>query len=143
MIKRSAKIIHDARVFFFAFILFSFFNQVGLNPIDFGKFLGLKIASAAKMNVTAGVAENPYNKAAAQLEIKENNLNEREAQLKELEQKILSAGNIKSNALLMSLTAAIFILFVLMVFNFYLDIKRKKIVMKNSKILKILTMKLH
>lgn len=141
MIKRTAKVIHDARIFFFTFILVTFLYQVGLNPIDFGKYVGLKVVNATKMNVSAGVSPNQYSKVAMQLEIKEDRLNQREVTLGELEEKIVSNGIYGNRNLLFGLTFAIIALFVMMTTNFYFDLRRKKKIIKNSRILKFLTRK--
>ncbi len=142
MVKRTAKIIHNARVFFFAFILASFLFQVGLNPIDFGKYIGLQMVGATKMNVSAEVSPNKYNSLAAQLEVKEDGLNYREQELLLLQEKILRSGSITGNGTILGLFGAILALFVLMSVNFYLDHRRKKSILKNSKLLKFFTKKL-
>jgi hypothetical protein len=141
MVKRTAKIIHDARIFFFAFILATFLYQVGLNPIDFGKYLGLKAVDAAKMNVSAGVDSNQYNSVAAQLEVKANRLNQRELALSDLEEKLINNGLYGNRSLLFSLTFAIFALFLMMLSNFYFDLRRKRSIIRNSTVLKFLTKK--
>ncbi|MCK5416093.1 hypothetical protein KAI92_01545 [Candidatus Parcubacteria bacterium] len=141
MIKRTAKVIHDARIFFFTFILVAFLYQVGLNPIDFGKYVGLKVVGAAKMNVSAGVSPNQYNKIAMQLEVKEDRLNQREVALGELEEKIVSNGIYGNRNLLFGLTFAIIALFMMMTTNFYFDLRRKKKIIMNSRLLKFLTRK--
>ncbi len=142
MVKKTAKIIHDARVFFFAFILASFLFQVGLNPIDFGKYVGLQIASAAKMNVSAEVKPNQYSKLAVQLETKEDMLNSREQDLLLLQKKIEKQGSITGNVAILGLSGGITILFFLMMLNYYMDYRRKKTILKNSKLLRFFSKKL-
>ena len=78
---------------------------------------------AIGMNV--GVPENPFNKLALQLDEKEARLNEQEKRLDERTD-VLGIGN-NIGLWLMVIAFGIGALFVLILLNFYLDIKRRRL----------------
>lgn len=123
MVRKSVKIIHEMRILFLFFIPFCFFLVLGLNPIDVGKIIKVKVGQAVGMSV--GVPENKYNKVAAQLEAKEDRLNEREQDIRLLEERIVNSYG-GQERLVMFLSAGIVILFILVFVNYYLDYKKKK-----------------
>lgn len=129
MIKRTAKTIHKFRVYFLLFLAISFFYQIGLNPVDLGKFVGFNIGSAVGLNVS--IPENPINKLALQLKEKEESLNTREQELSAREQNLSLGKGGSQGILIMILGIGIIVLFVLVLFNYYLDYKRR-----NSKAIK-------
>ncbi len=121
MIRPTIELIHHLRVLLFMMIVMSFLYVANLSPIDISVFLGAKIGSAIGMNV--GVPENPFNKLALQLDEKEVRLNEQEKKLDERADALSVGGNI--GLWLMVIAFGIGALFVLILFNFYLDIKRR------------------
>ncbi len=106
------------------FITIGFFYQIGLNPVDVGKFLGANIGSAVGINVS--IPENPVNKFALQLKEKEDILNAREQDLDVRAQKYVESGRSSQNILIAILGVGVVLLFVLVIVNYYLDYKRKK-----------------
>jgi len=123
MLKRTVKYIHNLRILFLFFIPFCFFLVLGLNPIDLGKILKTKMGQAVGMSV--GVPENRYNKLAAQLEAKEDGLDERERDIKLLEERIVNSYG-DQERLVILLSIGIVILFILVFINYYLDYKKRK-----------------
>ncbi len=121
--KKIIKLIHAARVYFLIFITISFFYYLGLNPVDVGKFIGAKMGSAVGMSVS--VPENPFNRLALQLKEKEERLNQKEMELSERE-KALREANRGQERLVIGLTVGIVILFGLVLFNYYLDYRRRQ-----------------
>ena len=122
MIKKTFKFIHSFRVFLFVFICVSFLINLGINPVDIGKFFGAKAGSAIGMSV--GVPENPFNKLALQLEEKEQKLNQKEAELNQLESKLKNTGGV--NLVNIFLAGGVVVLFILISLNFYFDYKRRQ-----------------
>lgn len=131
MLHKSVKFIHKLRVYFLLFSSFVFLAYLGLNPLSLGRFLGAEIGLAVGMNV--GVAENPFNKLALELDNKENQLNKREQELKKQEED-LSAPNKKQDRMIFLMAIGIWALFCLILFNYYLDYKRRKSIIKATKI---------
>lgn len=124
MVKRTAKFIHKLRVFFLFFISFCFLLLLGLNPVDLGKIIKGKAIQA--VGISVGVPENQYNKLAIQLSEKEEKLNEREENLAALEANLLDTYNQRrQNKIMIFMAIGIFVLFVLVLTNFYLDYRRK------------------
>lgn len=123
MVKRTATLIHKLRVYFLLFIAVGFFYQIGLDPVDVGKFVGSNIGSAVGMNVS--IPENPINKLALQLQEKEDALNAREQALSAREQELGIDQGSNQNLLLMILGVGIVVLFILVIINYYLDYKRR------------------
>ncbi|MCK5212225.1 hypothetical protein KAJ89_05990, partial [Candidatus Parcubacteria bacterium] len=107
----------------FMMIVMSFLYVANLNPIDISVFLGAKMGSAIGMNIS--VPENPFNKLAFQLDEKEARLNEQEKKLDERADALGVGDNI--GLWLMIIAFGIGVLFVLILFNFYLDIKRRRL----------------
>lgn len=123
MIKRTVKYVHNLRILSLFFIPFCFFLVLGINPIDLSKIIKGEIGQAVGMSV--GVPENRYNKLAAQLENKENMLNEREGELALLEKKMSDSYG-GQETLVMLLFVGMVILFILVFINYYLDHKKRK-----------------
>ncbi|MFC1678492.1 hypothetical protein ACFLZ9_02005 [Patescibacteria group bacterium] len=124
MFKKAARLIHNLRMFFLLFIIASFFYIYSINPIDLGKFLGAKFGHA--VGVSTSVPENPFNKLALELKEKEDRLNQREEILTKKELELNSLINIGENKLVLFLIAGILVLFILVIFNYYLDYRRRK-----------------
>ena len=124
MLKKTIKFIHTLRVFLLVFIVIAFFTVLGINPVDISKFVGSKIGRAVGMSIS--VPENPFNKLALQLKEREIELDARE---RDLAGKELALNNIfgkQFNFTILALSIGIGILFILVVFNYYLDYRRKK-----------------
>ena len=121
MLKPTIKLIHHLRVLFFMMIVMSFLYVANLSPIDISVFLGANMGRAIGMNI--GVPENPFNKLALQLDEKEVKLNEQEKKLDERAEALGIGDN--TGLWLMVIAFGIGALFVLILFNFYLDIKRR------------------
>lgn len=127
MIHKTVKHIHRFRVYFLAFIIVAFFYQLGLNPVDLGKFVGAKMGSAIGMSIS--VPENPINKLALELKEKEAGLNDREKELNDREKELARTGALNDNMYLF-MGGGIVILFFLVLMNFYLDYRRRKLEIK-------------
>lgn len=125
MFKGTIKFIHRLRLFFFLFILVSFLYYLGLNPVDVGRFVGSKIGSAVGMSIS--VPENPFNKVALQLEEREEELDERAKALAIREVELDKQAQIDNNPVIFFLLAGIAVLFFLIILNYYLDYRRRKI----------------
>lgn len=127
MLKKSVKFIHNLRIFLFAFILVSFLYTVGVSPVDFTKYMGASFSSAVGMTSQANVPPNPFNSLALQLKEKEERLDIREAQLNERESEIQSPNYVLQNKIIWGMMVGIIVLFVLILINFFLDLRRKKL----------------
>lgn len=126
MIKKTVEHIHNLRIFFLALILVCFMSVIGLNPVDIGKYIGLKIVQAVdKSTATATIEPNPYNTLAKQLKDKQATLDNREHTLTEKEAELLRI-NAGQNKIIIALAIGIIILFLLISFNYFLDYKRRK-----------------
>lgn len=130
MINKIVKSIHKLRLVLFGVIIFMFLMILGLNPINISSFIGASFGKAVGLSV--GVAENPYNKVAAQLKEKEAALDQRENELEEREQALSTPVGPQKN-LLYIVFFGIIILFILLVFNFYFDYKRNKMIKNGGK----------
>lgn len=126
MIKKTIEHVHNLRIFFSALILVCFLSVIGLNPVDIGKYIGLKIVKAVdKSTATASIEPNPYNTLAKQLRDKQLALNDREQVLTDKEAELLRI-NAGQNKIIFGLAAGIIILFILISMNYYLDYRRRK-----------------
>ncbi|MCK4539735.1 hypothetical protein KAU09_01110 [Candidatus Parcubacteria bacterium] len=131
MFHKTVSFIHKLRVYFLAIIIIGFFVVAGLNPIDVGVFLGAKIGSAVGMSTS--VAENPFSRLAFQLSEKEDRLNQKEKELNEREKSLDKHNKTEDQTLLFWLMAGgIMVLFILIILNYYLDWKRKRIKASNN-----------
>lgn len=119
------KFIHELKVFFLLFIVFSFMFQLGVSPIDFGKFIGAEFSQAVSFKTSASVPANPINTLALELREKEQALNLREQSINEKENSLVSDYFSQKN-LLLFVAVGIFILLILILINFYFDIKNRK-----------------
>jgi hypothetical protein len=124
MIKRTIKFIHNLRIYLFALILVSFLFVIGLNPVDLSVFVSSKLGRAVGMSVS--IPENPINKLALQLKEKEDRLDQREQELDQREVDIDKQLEAKYNPVLVVLAVGIGVLFILILFNYYLDYRRRK-----------------
>lgn len=124
MLKKTIKFIHTLRIFLLVFIVIAFFTVLGINPVNVSKFVGSKIGRAVGMSVS--IPENPFNKLALQLKEKEAELDARERNLAGKELALNSTSGKQSNFIILALSIGIGILFILVVFNYYLDYRRKK-----------------
>ena len=120
MLLRTAKLIHRLRVYFLALLVVAFFYYLGSNPIQVGRYIGARFGSAVGMSTS--VPENPFNNLALQLKEKENRLTLKENELNDREKALNSGGNLP----LLLMGAGIIVLFVLVLVNYYLDFRRKK-----------------
>lgn len=123
MFHKIFKFIHDLKVFFLAIIFLSFFNFLGANPLDIGKFFGAEFSHAVGMSVS--IPENPFNKLAVQLKEKEMKLNERELMLNNRENEISSTDKLQ-NRIIYAVGLGMVLLLILIVVNFFLDHKRRR-----------------
>lgn len=123
MLHKSIKHIHRFRIAFLLFFSVCFMFMLGINPVNVSKFIGSRMGLAVGMSV--GVEENPFNKLALELKNKENQLNEREQELDQKEM-ALNAENKKQDFLIMTMGFGIWVLFCLILINFYLDYKKRK-----------------
>lgn len=123
MFHKIFRFIHDLKVFFLAIIFLSFFNILGANPLDIGKFFGAQFSQAVGMSVS--VPENPFSKLALQLKEKENNLNEREQVLASRERD-LSGTDKFQNRIIYSIGIGMIVLLILIIVNFFLDHQRRR-----------------
>lgn len=103
-------------------IVMSFLYVANLSPIDISVFLGARVGSAIGMNIS--IPENPFNKLATALDEKETRLNEQEKKLDERADALGVGDNI--GLWLMVIAFGIGALFVLILLNFYLDIKKRQ-----------------
>jgi hypothetical protein len=124
MIKKIIGFIHSLRIVFLVFIICGFFGVVGINPVNLSEFLGAKFGQAIGMSVS--VPENPFNKIALQLQEKENSLNQREIELNKRADELSAGKSDSQNPLITYLMLGIFVLFILVLANYYLDFKRRK-----------------
>ena len=124
MLKRLIKTIHYLRVYFLAFFVVALFYYIGLQPINVSKFIGAKLSSAVGMSTS--VPENPFNKVALQLKEKEQSLNEKENSLYQREAELAKNQYSLQTKLMKVMIAGIFVLLLLILFNYYLDYRRKK-----------------
>ena len=122
MLKPTFKLIHHLRVLLFMMIVMSFLYVANLSPIDISVFLGARVGSAIGMNIS--IPENPFNKLATALDEKETRLNEQEKKLDERADALGVGDNI--GLWLMVIAFGIGALFVLILLNFYLDIKKRQ-----------------
>lgn len=131
MLHKSVKFINRLRVYFLLFFSFVFLVYLGLNPLSLGRYFGAEIGMAVGMNV--GVAENPFNKLALELRNKEEKLNKKEEELRNREEE-LSTPTKKQDRAMLFMAIGIWVLFCLIIFNYYLDYRRRKSMSKISKI---------
>jgi hypothetical protein len=124
MLKRTTKLIHGLRLYLLLFILIIFLYQLGLNPVDLGRFIGAKLGSAVGMSVS--VPPNPINKLALELRDREDELDNREQALNQRELDLASRPGLKSDLLTQFILVGIITLFILILLNYYLDYKRRK-----------------
>jgi len=115
-------------------MLFSvvFMFMLGLNPVSVGKFIGSQFGLAVGMST--GVVENPMNKLALDLKQKEDGLNARKKELDAREAWIDDSNN-RRDSLILFMGLGIWVLFCLIMINFYMDIKKRKKIrleMKNN-----------
>jgi len=122
MLKPTIKFIHHLRVLLFMMIVMSFLYVANLSPIDISVFLGANMGRAIGMNIS--VPENPFNKLALQLDEKETRLDEREKELDERADLLGVGDNI--GLWLTIIAFGIGALLVLILLNFYLDIRGRR-----------------
>lgn len=132
MIKEIIKAIHALRVFFLAIIIVSFLLFLGLNPIQLAQVIGanLGLAKDAGTNMQVGVPENPYNTLALQLKAKEDQLTEKERIVAQYQKDLEKQASLQ-NKLIVFLTIGIIVLFILIVLNYYMDFKRRRLAKQN------------
>jgi len=126
MLKKTVKHIHNFRIAFFAFILFSFLYTVGISPVDYTKYLGARFSSAVGVGSSASVPPNPINTLALQLEEKQTKLDARESQLDKRETDLKSSSSVLENKVIWGMMIGIVVLFILISLNFILDWHRRK-----------------
>jgi hypothetical protein len=121
MLKRTIKIIHRLRVYLLCFLMIGFFYYLGTNPIRIGRYIGAR--SGLSVSMSTSVPENPINKLALDLQQKENLLAQKEQELNDRE-KTLNSGH--QNIFMIGLGIGIMVLFLLIMLNYYLDYRRRK-----------------
>ncbi len=121
MIKHIIHFIHSVRVLLLVLIMLSFLNIADVNPVSLRYFLGAKFSSAIGMKTS--VPSNPINKLALELKTREADLDAREQDL--LKREVETYKN-REQYLLYGIAGGIAVLFVLILFNFYLDIRRRR-----------------
>jgi len=126
MLKKIVRTIHDLKVFFLIFILFSFVYMIGINPFDLSRYLGAHFSSAVGIGSSASIPPNPVNTLALQLKEKENRLDARESQLEKRETDLKSTNSVLQNKVIWGMLVGIIILFVLILLNFILDWRRRR-----------------
>jgi len=126
MLHHIIKFIHDLRILLFAIILVSFMYNVGVDPIDVGRFIGAKLGRAIGISTSTSVPPNPFNSLALQLEEKKKFLDDKEDYLNQKEEEIYLKNVREQRRLIIILAAGLAVLLVLIAVNFYLDYKRKK-----------------
>lgn len=126
MLKKIIQAIHRARLSLSILVLVLFLALIGLNPINLTEYLSAKFSLAVEnMNrATAKVEPNPYNTLAMQLLDKEQGLNDKEKMLREKESQLVSI-NSGQTKIIYGLAIGIMILFCLILFNYYLDYRRR------------------
>jgi hypothetical protein len=123
MLKKISNIGHELKIIFIALIIANLFMLAGRNPLDFAAFVGSKIGSA--IGISSSVPVNPYNSIALQLKEKQENLDEKESELRDREER-LNAQLVSQKTVIFILAGMVGLLFILVFFNFYLDRQRKK-----------------
>ncbi len=113
------------KLFLIAVIIYGFLITWGANPAKLNYFIGSSPSLGQGVGISASVKPNPYNTLALQLKQKEEKLNQREQELKQKEQK-LNNQVFGQRIIIFSLMAAVALLFVLVLTNFYLDYKRNR-----------------
>jgi len=122
--------IHRLRVIFFLLIVVSFLSILGANPVNVSQFIGGKLGRAVGMSVS--IPDNPFNKLALQLKEKEDELNAREKELSAREAD-LNEQRANASPWLIGLYAGIAILFFLIIINYYLDYRRRRLSAASNK----------
>jgi hypothetical protein len=123
MFKKISKIGHELKIIFAALIIANLFMLAGKNPLDLAAFVGSKIGSA--IGISSSVPPNPYNSVALQLKEKEARLDGLDTELKAREAR-LDEQLVSQRTVIYALAGMVGLLFVLVLFNFYQDGKRKK-----------------
>lgn len=120
------KIWHIFTIFAIAIVFSYFLFFLFLHPLNLAFFLGEKLRADAGTTNSASVPFNPINRLAMQLDEKEKQLSEREQALNDRSAAIEKRNNIWNNGLLFAIFAALAVLGLLIVINFYFDRKREK-----------------
>ena len=126
MLRKTTKLIHDLRIFLFAFILVSFLQVIGINPISIKNYISPGTSNAEQVGASASIAVNSVNTLAKQLKDKESALVAREDALEKMEKNMFSPVYLLRNKLILFMFFGIVTLFVLLILNFYFDLKRKR-----------------
>jgi hypothetical protein len=123
MFKKVSSIGHELKIIFAALIIANLLMLAGKNPLDLAAFIGSKIGSA--IGISSSVTPNPYNSVALQLKEKEARLDGLDTELKAREAR-LDAQLVSQRTVIYALAGMVGLLFVLVLFNFYQDGRRKK-----------------
>ena len=121
MLKQIVHFVHSLRILLLILIVLSFLNISDINPVSLSYFVGAKFSSAIGMKTS--VPENPVNKLALELKTREADLDAREQDILSREVEIYKT---QEQYLLYGIAGGILVLFVLILLNFYLDIRRRK-----------------
>lgn len=124
MLKPTINFIHKLRVYLLVFIVIVFFYQIGLHPIELGKFVGARFSSA--IGISTSVPENPFNKLALQLKERQQDLDDKEQELNRWEEDLDKRTNSNDILIFSIISFGIILLFILISVNFYLDYRRKQ-----------------
>ncbi len=124
MFKKIINLLMGILILSFVFIFGFYWFSYKISPIFVVNYLAAQAGSA--IGISATVPPNPYNTIAQQLNKKEKELQEREKEINQKEKQIKEKVVSQNKAILWGLFSMTFILFVLILMNFYLDFKRKK-----------------
>ncbi len=117
------KLTHMLRALLLVLIVLNIIVASGHDPISLAQLVGTRISRA--VGVGASVAPNPYNSVALQLKEKERSLGEHERELAAREKK-LDKELVSQKTIIAILTGFIFVMFIMLLLNFYNDHKRNQ-----------------
>jgi hypothetical protein len=122
MLNKLSKVNIIFKVLLLTLIVANALAAVGKDPIRIAEFIGSKIGNA--IGVSSSVPANPFNTLALQLKDKENQLKDKEQELRSREDR-LNGELVSQRTILYGLASLVAILFILVLFNFYFDNKRR------------------
>jgi predicted PurR-regulated permease PerM len=118
-IKKTHPIITSIFLCAILFALLSVYGSLSFGPREFARQLGSAIGASA------GVLPNEYNTLAQALLQKETEVKQKEDALAAREAEIMRQGSEKNTTLVFAVLSVGILLLFLILFNFYLDWKRK------------------
>ncbi len=126
MFKKFFQWIRIVELFLLVLVIFSSLKVLGVNPWEFSRYVGARFTAAVGISSTASVPPNPFNTLALQLKQKEEELARREQLVEAKAAAIESPEYILRNRVIWVLIILVFSLIVLVLFNFYLDFRRRR-----------------